>query len=200
MFIVIEGLDGSGKSTVSQSLAKKLNAELLTTPGSCFKDIRKQLDDNFADIPKARQLIYMASVLNVSAKIKELKTEAQHVVVDRYWLSTQVYHCWMSGGHHFKLREVEDELLKPDLTVYLDLPMIERSKRIKFRNNHTHEDLQTLTHQADDELRELYYNMRNSQPVGKWLQVDALKDIDSIINTILDNACKLGLAQPECGV
>ena len=58
MFIVIEGLDGSGKSTVSKYLAEKLNAKLLTTPGAGFKEVRKQLDTVFEHNTKARQLFY----------------------------------------------------------------------------------------------------------------------------------------------
>lgn len=173
MFIVIEGLDGSGKSTVSKCLAKKLNAKWFTTPGTDFKTTRKHLDAVFKNNPKARQLFYMATVLNVAVEAQRLIDSDQHVVVDRYWLSTQVYHCWMTKGQHYKLHEIESELLKPDLTVYLDLPMHERIKRINDRNNCTEEDSQTLTQEADDELRNLYDQMSDSDPVGQWLRVDA---------------------------
>jgi len=193
MFIVIEGLDGSGKSTVSQGLAKKLSAELLTTPGSCFKDIRKQLDLIFSNNTKARQLFYMSSVFKVSGEAKELITLGQHVVVDRYWLSTQVYHSWMSDGNHLKFHEVEHELLKPDLTVYLDLPLDERIKRIQTRNSNTREDIQTLTQKADKKLRCLYESMRNSQPIGNWLRVDASLDIELIVDIIFDKSQELRL-------
>lgn len=186
MFIVIEGLDGCGKSTVAQHLSKKLEAVLLTTPGSDFKDIRSHLDMIFSNNIKARQLFYMASVFKVSKEVKELKELGRHVVVDRYWLSTQVYHRWMSNDTYLELHEVEGELLKPDLTVYLDLPLDERNKRIEARNGNTREDMQTLTQQADNELRDYYEQMCDSEPVGKWLKVDASKDIYTIVDTILD--------------
>ncbi|MFL9765111.1 dTMP kinase [Vibrio cyclitrophicus] len=193
MFIVIEGLDGSGKSTVSKHLAKKLNAKLLTTPGADFKDTRKQLDAVFSNNSKARQLFYMATVLNVADEAQSLITSGKNVVVDRYWLSTQVYHCWMSNGQHYTLQEVESELLTPDLTVFLDLPMYERNKRINNRKNCTIEDSKTLTLTANEELRNLYQQMSDSQPVGQWFQVDARQDVESIIVTIKSKVNELGL-------
>ncbi|EGQ8984618.1 dTMP kinase [Vibrio alginolyticus] len=190
MFIVIEGLDGSGKSTVSKHLAEKLNAKLLTTPGAGFKEVRKQLDTVFEHNPKARQLFYMATVLNVASEAQRFIDSGQNVVVDRYWLSTQVYHHWMSNGQCYTLDEVESELLAPDLTVYLDLPVDERIARINNRNYCTREDKQTLTEQANDGLRSLYIGTCDGKPVGKWLMVDASQSVNSIVDNILSSVCK----------
>ncbi|MDC5726931.1 dTMP kinase [Vibrio europaeus] len=190
MFIVIEGLDGSGKSTVSKHLAEKLNAKLLTTPGAGFKEVRKQLDTVFEHNPKARQLFYMATVLNVASEAQRFIDSGQNVVVDRYWLSTQVYHHWMSNGQCYTLDEVESELLAPDLTVYLDLSVDERIARINNRNYCTREDKQTLTEQANDELRSLYIGTCDGKPVGKWLMVDASQSVNSIVDNILSSVCK----------
>ena len=41
MFIVIEGLDGTGKSTIAKTLATALNAELLATPDASLKKARR---------------------------------------------------------------------------------------------------------------------------------------------------------------
>ncbi|EOX4841518.1 MULTISPECIES: dTMP kinase [unclassified Vibrio] len=190
MFIVIEGLDGSGKSTVSKHIAEKLNAKLLTTPGAGFKEVRKQLDTVFEHNPKARQLFYMATVLNVASEAQRFIDSGQNVVVDRYWLSTQVYHHWMSNGQCYTLDEVESELLAPDLTVYLDLPVDERIARINNRNYCTREDKQTLTEQANDGLRSLYIGTCDGKPVGKWLMVDASQSVNSIVDNILSSVCK----------
>jgi thymidylate kinase len=118
MFIVIEGLDGTGKSTTANALAKKLGGIGLNTPLDKFKDVRPKLED-----------------------IKEL-TKAS-VVFDRYWLSTQVYHSWRTEGIHFKLPKVEGMLLKPDLSVYLELSLEVRIKRLGGRDDNIEEERQT---------------------------------------------------------
>lgn len=195
MFIVIEGLDGSGKSTVAKCLADKLNATLLSTPEDDFKNIRKQLDLIFKKDLQARQLFYMATVRNISERVKELKKFGSSIVVDRYWLSTQVYHCWMSKGLHYGLSEVENELMKPNLTVFLDLTLEERTKRIGLRNNNTIQDSETLSQESDDKLRELYDSMRHSKPVGEWLQADGSLEVNSIVDLIINKISLLAKSQ-----
>ncbi|MCC3842181.1 thymidylate kinase [Vibrio parahaemolyticus] len=191
MFIVIEGLDGTGKSTISKKLAERLSAKLISTPGHSFKDIRKPLDIIFSESTKARQLFYAATVLKASEQVRALVSSAQHVVADRYWLSTQVYHNWMCHGEHLNLNDVEYELITPDLTVYLELSLKERHKRVSMRNNNTPQDIKTLTPQATDTLHNLYLNMRDSQVVGKWLRVDASNEIEFIIDTIMEKLIEL---------
>ncbi len=184
MFIVIEGLDGSGKSTISRALADKLDAKLISTPGLDFKEIRESLDEVFSKHIKSRQLFYAATVLLASEEIRSIVDSGEHVVVDRYWLSTQVYHNWMSHGKCLELREVERDLLAPDLTVYLDIPFIERQKRLLVRNNNTSEDARTLELDAEQVLRNLYFDMCTSPAVGQWFEVDALQCPDAIVETI----------------
>lgn len=88
MFIVIEGLDGTGKSTIAKTLATALNAELLATPDASLKKARPIIDAAYENQPLARQLFYASSVLHLSEKIKGLMAEEKSVIVDRYWLST----------------------------------------------------------------------------------------------------------------
>ncbi|SQD76700.1 dTMP kinase [Moritella yayanosii] len=184
MFIVIEGLDGVGKSTITKALATAINAVVLTTPGDKFKGIRDQLEVIYQDNHQARQLFYMSTVVSISEQVRELISKGKNVIVDRYWLSTQVYHHWKSDNSHFELLDVEKTLLAPDITLYLELPLDQRQKRLAGRTVNTVEDNLTLTETVDTELNNLYVQYSNASITGRWLRVDANATIADIVKTI----------------
>jgi len=132
MFIVIEGLDGTGKSTIAKALAEEIGAEVLSTPGKEFNNIREQLDNIYQDNHQARQLFYMSSVVSISEQVRELICKGKTVIVDRYFLSTQVYHQWKSNNNHFELIDVTNRMLTPDITIYLHLPSIKDHSSLRF--------------------------------------------------------------------
>jgi len=186
MFIVIEGLDGTGKSTTAKALADKLGGVALNTPLDKFKDVRPQLEEIYADESYGRQLFYASTAIASSLQVQKELKDSPVVVLDRYWLSTQVYHSWRTQGAHFKLLEVESMLLKPDLTVYLELSLEERIKRLGGRGGNTEEDRQTTDLVASQQLNDLYDTHRNSPCVGTWLKVDAGLSIEEIVKRVIE--------------
>ncbi|CED59517.1 Thymidylate kinase-dTMP kinase [Moritella viscosa] len=184
MFIVIEGLDGVGKSTITKALATAIDAVVLTTPGDNFKGIRDQLEVIYQDNHQARQLFYMSTVVSISEQVRDLISKGKNVIVDRYWLSTQVYHHWKSDNSHFELLDVEKTLLVPDITLYLELSLEQRKKRLSGRTVNTVEDNLTLTETVDTELNNLYDQYSNASITGRWLHVDANATIADIVKTI----------------
>lgn len=184
-FIVIEGLDGTGKSTTAKALAKALGGIALNTPLDKFKDVRPKLEEIYAEESYGRQLFYASTAIASSIQVKKELVDVPVVVLDRYWLSTQVYHSWRTQGAHFQLSEVEDRLLKPDLTVYLELSLEERIKRLGGRSDNTEEDRQTTELSANLQLNDLYHAYRHSSCVGKWLKVDASLSTDQIVDKVI---------------
>ncbi len=156
MFIVIEGLDGTGKSTTAKALAEALDGKFLTTPLDKFKEVRPELEDIYGEESLARQLFYASTAVCSSNRVVEELAQNGCVVIDRYWLSTQVYHSWRTGGAHFLLPEVENSILKPDLTVYLNISLDERIKRLGGRTDNTEEDRLTMDIEANKQLNKLY--------------------------------------------
>ncbi|MEY8239601.1 MAG: deoxynucleoside kinase [Cycloclasticus sp.] len=169
MFIVIEGLDGTGKSTAAKTLAKALGGKFLTTPLDKFKTVRPELEEIYSDESLARQLFYASTAVSSSNRVSEELTQNDCVIIDRYWLSTQVCHSWRTAGEYFLLPEVEASILKPDLTVYLNISLEERIKRLGGRSNNTEEDRLTTNVVANAKLNELYLSYSDSSFVGQWL-------------------------------
>jgi len=184
MFIVIEGLDGAGKSTIAEALAEEIGAEVLSTPGKNFNTIREQIDSIYHNNHQARQLFYMSTVVSVSEQVRELVNKGKNVIVDRYWLSTQVYHQWKSENNHFELAEVENKILIPDITIFLHLPLVQRRMRLVDRENNTLEDNLTLTKSADKELNNLYSQLGNKSVSGRWVSIKVNVTVDDVVKRI----------------
>jgi dTMP kinase len=133
-FIAFEGLDGSGKSTQIEPLAKNLRdrgfkvyatAEPTTSRiGLMIKDIFKhkmEADDRtIAALYAADRLEH---VLNKSDGILKKLEEGYTVITDRFYFSSYAYH-----GTHMDMDWVIDinsltaEMLRPDLNIFIDVP------------------------------------------------------------------------------
>jgi dTMP kinase len=135
MFITLEGIEGSGKSTQIQSIVRWLTAagrECLTTrePGgtSIGGRIRSILlhPDNRDMAPAAELLLYIADrVQHVETVVRPGLAAGKVVVCDRYFDATLVYQGYARGLDRDLIRRLHQWLcdgLMPDLTLLLDLP------------------------------------------------------------------------------
>lgn len=144
-FIVLEGIDASGKSTQASKLARwleglghsvHLTAEPSTGPvGALIRQAfsgRIPLDDRvIAALFIADRLDHLT---NQRDGILSLLDQGIDVVSDRYYLSSLAYHSGdTSMDWVLKANSVSTDLLKPDVTVYLDLDPAEAFKRLQER-------------------------------------------------------------------
>lgn len=136
--IVVEGLDGTGKSTFCAALAAALGAELLSTPGTRLSGARREADEVFADVPEARVLWYAAAVQLGSAVASSLVANGRDVVMDRYWYTTAAYASVTAPS--FPTRGLAHGILKPDSVIVLDAPDAVRAARIHTRGSPTAHD------------------------------------------------------------
>ncbi len=135
-FIVLEGIDGAGKTTVSKSLARKIGAKFICTPPPGFSATRRIIDAN-AKIT-SRFLFYLSSVVYTSELIEEW-IKKNHVICDRYFISTIAYHNALGLKLSFDLNKMH--LFKPDATFFLELrDENERQRRLKERKKYTNTD------------------------------------------------------------
>jgi dTMP kinase len=134
MFITLEGIEGSGKTTQIRRLVEFLEdrgIECVTTrqPGGTLigKNIRSILLDpaNSALEPLAELLLYMADrAQHLNELIRPALQSGKTVVCDRYFDATLVYQGFARGLSIELIGQLHQLLfddLKPDVTLLLDL-------------------------------------------------------------------------------
>lgn len=183
VFIVLEGLDGSGKSTTARLLAKELNAHCMATPTAKVRGFREDLIESFEGSQEAAQLFYLATVFDASKRIQKLLKQGQSVVLDRYFLSTQAYATYR--GSMLDLDALSSLLLPADFTVFIDVPLELRRERLLTRGANA-ADRETLAEHANTILLREFKRRSVSDVVGELLWLDAAHTTpDDVVNAIL---------------
>jgi len=145
MFIVIEGLDGSGKSTQLQMLREYLQSRNIPyeyvhfprTDSPFFGELiarflRGDLGSNDTVDPYLVALLYAGDRRDAAPTIRQWLKEGKMVVADRYVFSNIAYQCAKIDDIHLK-NDLKNWILKleyeyfgipaPDLNIFLDVPM-----------------------------------------------------------------------------
>lgn len=134
-FIVIEGLEGAGKTTAMNSvtdLLSELNIKTITTRepgGTAIGEILRTIIKNsdYSDVLDDRSellLLYAARIQLIEQVIKPALQQGYWVVADRFELSTIAY---QGGGRGLDAHMINNLSVfclngfKPDLTLYLDI-------------------------------------------------------------------------------
>ena len=129
-FLVVEGIDGCGKSTQAARLAERLDAVLTfemgaTALGRAVRELVLGHDTHPSDMAEAL-LIAADRAQHMAEVVEPALAAGRHVVSDRHAASTLAYQGWGRG------LPLEDLLIlvelatggrRPDLTILLDLPV-----------------------------------------------------------------------------
>lgn len=128
VFISLEGIDGSGKSTQAKLLAEALGPDtlLIREPGgtAAAERIRELLADPGLELdPFAELLLFLAARADLTARVIRPALEAGHdVVADRFADSSVAYQGAARGlgvGEVISLTDNASDGLWPDLTILL---------------------------------------------------------------------------------
>jgi dTMP kinase len=135
LFVSLDGLDGTGKTTQCRLLADWLRSQRFdvtqctdpggTPVGSVIRDLLLHHRQEIT-LP-CEALLFMASRAQLTAEIIRPALEAGHVVVaDRYLLANVVYQGHAGGLEPallWQIGRLATGGLEPDLTLVLDLPI-----------------------------------------------------------------------------
>lgn len=171
--IVVEGLDGAGKTTLSKSLAAALGAEWTTTPGKALRLLREDIELAL-DGPIAHQLFYAASVVSEANAVAPALARGQDVVVDRYWASTVAYAALRGDGAD--LRSVERSVRAADVTIFLTLREEVRRSRLLQRGA-SPGDVATFDTERRERLKRAFVQALRS-PLAGWVVGIDVSELD----------------------
>ncbi|MGM1430024.1 dTMP kinase [Sphingobacterium lactis] len=196
LFIVLEGIDGSGKSTQTKLLKEKLakaGHKLYTTfeptdspIGSLIRNIfnRRVVTDN-----RAIAALFVADRLDhllnpVNGIIKKLE-EGYTVICDRYYFSSYAYQSEeVSLNWLIEANSISQNLLKPDVNIYIDIdPEISMERLNKDRSSlEIFENLSNLQ-KVRSRYQEAFRLLEDKENIAF---VDGNQSVEEISNAIFD--------------
>jgi len=194
-FIVIEGIDGAGKSTQAKLLAEwfeKKGYEVVLTKeptdtafGKLIRRLvltggKEGIIDGARISHEAEALLFAADRAEHVHKLIKPSLEAGKVVIsDRYFYSSLAYQ-WARGLDLEWLIDLNRFAIRPDLVILLDLPVKESMKRINGRSIKTEFDKIV---ELQKKVRENYLELAGRFPEIKI--VNAMASVEDIHNDIV---------------
>ncbi|XP_075057579.1 UMP-CMP kinase 2, mitochondrial-like isoform X1 [Mixophyes fleayi] len=194
--IVVEGLDATGKSTLTEALKGQLKAALLKSPPESISHWKKTFVEETTLIKRA----YYALGNYILAEEIAKASQRSPVIVDRFWHSTASYALAteIGGGVHnlpdlhHGIYSWPDDLLKPDLVILLTVSDEERIRRMRKRGRQETSDEKKL--EADvvyrQKVEEAYRRMENPGCI--------IMNASSSMETVLQEA--LSIIKKHCGI
>lgn len=150
-FVVFEGLDGSGKTTQMARIQKRLTCMGIDAVATCEPTdgpvgvlIRQMLAGRIVTDPRTLAALFAADrtdhLVTPDTGVKALMEKGRTVLCDRYYFSSYAYHAKdMDLEWVITLNAVNAQILKPDLTLFIDVAPNTCLERI--RAGRTHLDL-----------------------------------------------------------
>jgi thymidylate kinase len=149
MFVVIEGGDASGKTTLIEYIQTSINGQntpflsgqitFLKSPTEPFADIWRPVIKNVDTL--TRFMFFRAIHQNDSAVVRKLLESGQNVILERYLYSTEAFNYTLDNLKNIIDTNLRSEnhityngLVKPDLGILLDVSDELRENRLSERS------------------------------------------------------------------
>ena len=191
VFVVFEGVEGSGKTTQSRELERRIVSTRRTVtrvhePGGTpvADSIARLLKGAFDIGPLDELLLFSAARASlVTTVIRPTLKRGDAVVCDRYIYSTLAYQGYGRGiplDTVRKLNDIATETLEPDLIVLLDLEPGQGLSRITQRPLDRIEQERREFHQR---VREGYLELASDNP-ERWLVLDGSRSAEPLSDSV----------------
>ncbi len=197
MFICLEGIDGSGKTTQARMLAAHLGKTgdtILTiepTKGGIGTFVHSLLKEVEGLDSRTRQLLFVADrAEHVLTTIEPAVRSGKHVVCDRYIMSTIVYGC--AGGLDEEwLMKLNSKFPEPDATLIIDVSADTAMDRIMDRQQErlgaveAYFERQEFLEAAREQYKRLASVYKNTYIIdGDRDEGEVLKDLIKIVDKL----------------
>ena len=202
LFVVVEGLDGVGKSTVVELLAQRLAAVSLRTPPRELSEARTAILRCYEKAPLATTLFYASTLAAVSRDIAQWQAAGRAVVLDRYFLSTCVYGEVVRPTEHPAdvLELLSAQLIPADVTVYLHAERDCRRRRMQGRNHVGLEDSLTFDPVISDRLDAGFRGRAGHRLTGRFVPVETTRqEASDVVNQICQSLQQHGFSSMAGG-
>ena len=196
LFIVFEGGEGAGKSTILDKIYDWMNTEDI----SCIKTrepggikISEQirsiiLDNNNTEMDERTEALLYAAARrqHLVEKIIPALNEGKVVLCDRFIDSSLAYQGYARGIGMDEILEINKFAIgeyMPNLSIFFDLEPSEGLKRINIDNNREVNRLDNEKIDFHNKVREGYYKILEKDK-DRIVKVDASKTIDEVYEEV----------------
>ena len=207
-FVTLEGGEGSGKSTLSQALARHLRSlgkSVVTTrePGGTplAEEVRElvltpKAGDKWTPLAQAL-LMNTARADHIAKLIIPSLDQGDIIICDRFSDSTLAYQSVSGGVSMPTLRAIEHAVLgdlKPDLTVLLDAAPADLADRRLARGGDA-DIFEAETMEFHVKIRDAFLNLAEQEP-QRFLVVNALQTTEHMIAEVMSEITSRGGVSP----
>eukprot|EP00736_Rhodelphis_marinus_P014535 Rmarinus@m.8648 len=190
-FIVLEGMDRSGKSTQVQRLTEKLVTEGISVENMRFPDRSTTIGQminayltNATDLAdQSIHLLFSANRWELQRKIESMLQNGTTIICDRYAFSGVAYTS-AKGLDLDWCMSPEEGLPAPDAVLFLQLPPSVAESRASYGEERYEK------REFQEVVRKQFELLGTRVPDSVWKTVDASGSIDEVTHRLMENVVR----------